>query len=201
MGAALWASLVASALARRARAGERLDDAAHEALDDAAGKLDALVAGVASTARERAAFVGEHLLATVLGFVVRGAEGMLFAAGDGLVAVDGRAVVLEADNAPDYPGYALMPGGARHAPRLARWAFDAAGSESVAVATDGFSPPLLDAALAAPRLERFLLGQAARGAFSDDASLAVASPEAEHEAEHDAERRAENEVERAEVAS
>lgn len=182
VGAALWASLVASALARGARAGERLDVAARAALDDAAGRLAALVGGVASTDAERAAFIGEHLLATVLGFVVREADAVLFAAGDGLVALDGRAAVLDADNAPAYPGYALLPRGASAAPgpasrHLALWPFDPRACSSVAVATDGFAPSLLDEALRAPRLERFVLGQAARGAFSDDASLAVAARE------------------------
>lgn len=92
-----------------------------------------------------AAFVCDYLLFTVIGVIIDGDSGCVFAAGDGLVVIDETLVVRDEGNQPRYIGYHALPGcpTAQALPA----AFDVyrlpQGWQRVAIASDGFEVDLL----------------------------------------------------------
>jgi hypothetical protein len=136
VGAQLGARIAAAALLRRLAEGAALDDGAlWEALRDdvlAALRPVALAAG-----GRLADVVSEMFLFTLVGVAVRGERGCVFAAGDGVAAIDGEVVRLGPfpGDAPPYLGYGLL--GREGAPRLAVVrAFDGE-ARTILVGTDG----------------------------------------------------------------
>jgi hypothetical protein len=131
----------------------------------------AALAGAMGENGQGARFVTHHLLATTLGFCLRGDEGVLFWCGDGWLVLDGDAVRLEAEY-PDYPAYRLF---GRETPVNTRL-FDAGAVERIAVATDGFDEAALaDAFGRSPlALQRWMNVQLQNGHFSDDATIVTA---------------------------
>lgn len=99
--AVAWALAHAAALTTPAA----FDAALHQAMER---QLD-LLAG--ATPADRRASIADYLLFTLLVAVITPVETRVFAAGDGLVAVDGALEVLEpgAGNAPRYPAYRNLP--------------------------------------------------------------------------------------------
>src|SRR5262249_53261247 len=118
------------------------------------------------------AFVCDHLLATVVGFCVRGDEGVAFWCGDGAVVLGHELVVIEADNRPAYLAYRLL---GRDAELCVR-SFSAREVSRVAVATDGFDAALVgDAFGRAPvPLARWMNVCSRAGHFRDDATIVTA---------------------------
>lgn len=111
VGAELGARLVTRMLMERLAGGAALDGAeVWDALrDDVLGALRPL----AMVAGERAvSTVSDLFLFTVVGVAVSGERGVVFAAGDGIVAIDGEVVRLGPfpGDAPPYLGYGLLDG-------------------------------------------------------------------------------------------
>ncbi|MCU0512661.1 MAG: protein phosphatase 2C domain-containing protein [Anaerolineae bacterium] len=125
-------------------------------------------------------FIQQHLLFTIVGVVIAGDEGVIFHAGDGLLALDDRVQRIDRHNRPDYIAYHLLrdhlaadftlPDGFTVQPLPPNW-------QRLALATDGFVPELLPQVWnqAHPRgLQRQLnvwADQERR--FQDDATLIV----------------------------
>lgn len=91
----------------------------------------------------RQIFVKQHLLFTVLGFVLSKESGVIFTAGDGLVYIDGSLRKLEHGNLPPYPAYHLVatdiiPFG------FEVTAFDPGSLQYLGLASDGFDAELFD---------------------------------------------------------
>lgn len=60
-------------------------------------------------AKEAEAFVSNYLRHTVLGFISNETTTIIFTRGDGFFCVNEKIIKIERDNAPDYPGYLLVP--------------------------------------------------------------------------------------------
>jgi hypothetical protein len=152
VGARLGARLLAAALVRRleraAAPGDAPDDTPDDAPDDAIdGALvtracDDMLAHLRVLARamggDLARTVSEHFLFTVVGAVVTPARTLVFAVGDGIVAINDAVHVIGPfpGNCPPYPGYALLDAGAPVA--LSFQATEpTAAIDSVLLATDG----------------------------------------------------------------
>jgi hypothetical protein len=136
VGAALGARLVCAALGHRLAEGAALDD---PALWDGLRRdvLDVLRSAAVAMGGRLAETVSELFLFTIVGVAVAGDAGCVFAAGDGLAAIDGEVVQLGPfpRNEPPYLGYGLLDPGA---PGFAVVrAFDARAVRAVLVATDG----------------------------------------------------------------
>lgn len=119
----------------------------------------------------------EHLLTTVLGFYIRGDEGIAFAVGDGTLVVGTSVTTLVAEgNAPKYPVYSVLSGAP---PQITVLSFSTKDVDRVAVATDGFDPLFLNEAFtrnSSVQLTRWLrVAQKQHRAFSDDATIALAT--------------------------
>ncbi len=93
----------------------------------------------------RIAFIRDYLLFTVLGVVVTEGQAVIFAAGDGLIAIDEAVIQRDEGNAPRYPAYHLLD--VPHQPADLPSAFDVypvpAGWRRLAIGSDGFDPALL----------------------------------------------------------
>lgn len=61
-----------------------------------------------SDVREFVKFVNNHLLFTVIGFIVSPEQTLVFAAGDGIVVLNDEVHLREQNNAPAYIGYQLI---------------------------------------------------------------------------------------------
>jgi hypothetical protein len=95
--------------------------------------------------------VSEHFLFTVVGAVVTAARTMVFALGDGIVAINGAVHVIGPfpGNCPPYPGYRLLDPGA--SPALSFHAVEpTAALDSLLLATDGAGEILAHAGRALP---------------------------------------------------
>lgn len=150
---------------------------------------------------DRLAFIQHHLLFTVLGVIARApkrasdglntfyrergkwgnvgeSQAVIFAAGDGLIAVDDEVTQRDEGNAPRYPAYHLLapdqisridlPAGFA-VQQVMEW-------ERLALASDGFEPALLPEvwnAASQPRAlqRRFNLWSNEQKRFKDDATL------------------------------
>jgi hypothetical protein len=170
LGAAVTARVMASRVRARLTRGERPRDAVSEAFADVVEALGS-IAERASPPDQRADFVAEHLLSTVIAFVIDEKECVLLASGDGLTRIDGSTIVFDQGNAPEYPAYRLL--GREVTPPIVR-VFERA--TEVAIATDGFDEASLERALGArrSRLERALRIEQQRGSFEDDATIVIA---------------------------
>jgi hypothetical protein len=109
VGAKLGARIAASALLLRLAEGAALDDGAlWEALRD--DVLGALRPAATAAGGKLAEVVSEMFLFTLVGVAVRGDRGCVFAAGDGVAAIDGDLARLGPfpGDAPPYLGYGLL---------------------------------------------------------------------------------------------
>lgn len=174
VGAALTVAIALGEMRACVEGGEPLAGLPVRVLGAVVAALGAVASRVLPGAT-RQTFVREHLLATIVGFAVRGEDAVVFAQGDGFAWIDGELVDFDENNTPTYPAYAL--GGAELAPRVvARH-----GVRRVAVATDGFDDGslALAAELRAGRdLTRHLTRLQREGAFEDDAAFALAARDA-----------------------
>jgi len=94
-------------------------------------------------------FIQNHLLATLIAFVIGEKEGVIFHAGDGFVVINDEVWHLEYENRSPYLGYHLVPrsiiqGDFSELPRTFEiLPVETAQLKKLAVATDGFSEELL----------------------------------------------------------
>ena len=141
-GARLVATLLARALARWAAEPEprHARRAIHAAVEEVLAVLGHMASAHGSGA---AAWVAEHLLATVLAVVVTPERAIVFRVGDGIVGINGRMTTVDApDNAPPYLAYRLLALHGRQV-RLptvhpvVEWEGPSDALESVVLATDG----------------------------------------------------------------
>ena len=95
----------------------------------------------APTSDERAAFVGDYLLATVLGCVIGPEQSVVFAAGDGVIAINDAVYIRDEGNQPHYLSYGLLEAAQ---PTFDVWTFDTSELRRLALWTDGLTPDLLD---------------------------------------------------------
>jgi hypothetical protein len=123
--------------------------------------------------RDKAAFVADHLLCTLVGALVTPNGGVIFASGDGLVHVDGQTIIRTQNNTPDYLAYRLLGLGGADVdlyPLTANWG-------RVAIATDGFEVDLLGEVWGNPHpralQRRFNRWSDQDHRFADDATLIV----------------------------
>lgn len=154
-------------------AGAPMDDLARAVGAAVLAALAAVTDAVAGSDRAtRAAFVAEHLAATLWIAAARGREAVVFGWGDGVVRRDGRVVVIDQGGRPDYLVRALASGDVP-APSALLAAPDA---DLLAVATDGWGEDdlrALPAGASSLALGRWMRLRQRDGAFRDDAAVAV----------------------------
>lgn len=102
-----------------------------------------------NTQKEMVQFIQDHLLATVIGFVVGQDEGVVFHAGDGFLAINGEITKIEHGNKSPYPAYHLVPRSALKGEIVLPRTFDAtpikpAKLKRLVIATDGFRGGMLE---------------------------------------------------------
>lgn len=113
VGAQLGARIAAAALSRRLAEGARPEDPGLWG-----GLRDEVIAALLPAARAAgdrlSVTVGEMMLFTLVGIAISGAGGVVFAAGDGIAAVDGEIHRIGPfpGDAPPYLGYGLCDAGA-----------------------------------------------------------------------------------------
>jgi len=83
--------------------------------------------------------VADYFLATALGFVIGPEKGIIFTAGDGLLAINETVNVLDKQNYPDYLGYHLLAG-SEMPMTFEVTEFEVAELERLAIWTDGLCP-------------------------------------------------------------
>jgi hypothetical protein len=93
-------------------------------------------------------FVRDYLLCTVLGFVMDENQGIIFAAGDGLIIINEEIITRDEKNKPNYLGYHLVDRRflekADQLPeKFDTYEFDVESLSHLAIATDGFEPELI----------------------------------------------------------
>jgi hypothetical protein len=169
VGAQLTACVAAAAIARELAFGTCVAEIGARVLASVVSALADTAAHIAGR-EAREAFVRERLMSTLVGFVVRGEDGLVFASGDGAVLVDDELIDLDADNRPGYPAYELFGN------RVDVFARSCSRPRRIAVATDGVDAPTLRrvAGLTGHRLVRELVLAQRAGALADDGSVAVA---------------------------
>lgn len=129
-------------------------------------------------------FVHTQLLCTLVGFVHTPAAAIFFWMGDGYLLHNETVIYLERGNQPDYLAYRLLHGRGHHTPLIhSHTLTNPAHLNCLAVATDGWSEPLLHEVAAAPHsplsLQRWLNQKAQqRGNFEDDGAIALWQTEA-----------------------
>jgi hypothetical protein len=137
VGAQLGARMVTSLLLRRlAEGASPADDAIWEALRG--DLLSALRPAAVAAGDHLPTTVSDLLLFTIVGVAIAGDAGVVFAAGDGVVAVDGeiRRLGPFPGDAPPYVGYGLL--GDREAPPITVVsAFSPSQVQSILIGTDG----------------------------------------------------------------
>lgn len=93
-------------------------------------------------------FIQDHLLATIVGFVINENDGVVFHAGDGRIVLNDEIESIEYEKNP-YIGYHLVPrsalgSGTSDLPRtFTSFPIESKDLDRLAVATDGFSENLL----------------------------------------------------------
>lgn len=162
-GAVLGASLTARAAARQMGA---------EGALDLVLLREEILAGLSLVAGVSGLGLREHCLFTIVGAVLSADRALVFACGDGVVAVDGEIRILGPfpDNAPPYLAYGLL-GGSSEFERI----HDGPASE-VLIGTDGAAEAPLSALIGDERLffNHDLLRRRLRLARpSDDATVAI----------------------------
>jgi hypothetical protein len=134
--------------------------------------LGAVVDAVAP--RDRRAFVEDCLSATLLGFLVREGQAIVFGVGDGTMWVADETVVLDRGGRPEVPAHAIFG-----APVIA-FARMVSDVHFVGVATDGVPPgfreelPPFSGPTSRGDLTRHLVLLGRRGLLVDDGAVAVA---------------------------
>ena len=99
--------------------------------------------------QEIVGFIQNYLLATILGFVIGEDEGVVFHAGDGLIAINDEIMVIEHNKPNPYLGYHLVPRSALQSdtselPRtFAVQTLDVTTLKHFTIASDGFTEVLL----------------------------------------------------------
>lgn len=135
VGAQLGVRLVVESLSRRLAEGADLDTPELWAAlrDEVLGALRGVAVAMGGRLAET---VSEYFLFTVVGVAFAGERGCVFAAGDGVLAVDGEIEKLGPfpGNEPPYLGYGLL---GREAGLAVRRTFAAREVRSVLVGTDG----------------------------------------------------------------
>lgn len=154
------------------------------------------------TPAEIAAYVRDYWLATLLGFLICGDEGLIFYAGDGEFALGDVVTVIDQQNTPHYLAYACLRApqevgvSADFIPReFMTVPFDASKVKSVRISSDGFSTKNeARYALAVDRerslpiflagherghrgdfgLKKWMNSRSDRGYFEDDCAIVVA---------------------------
>lgn len=171
VGAGLAAALLNAAMERFLITGISILEVPELAVSALVESLEKL--GNAMNEARKLELLTDHLLATVVGFCVRGDEGAAFWCGDGAVVLGEEILVLEAENAPDYPAYRLL---GRTAPVAVR-PFSLGDARRVAVATDGFDCAILTGAFgrASIPLKRWMNVRSRNGHFRDDATIVTAT--------------------------
>jgi hypothetical protein len=174
------AALLASAVRRAGLEGLAAGVAAAEVAMGLGDAACAALAGVTRTiagepaSAPGAAFVHDHLLATMIALVDDGETLAITAWGDGLVALDGAVFVLGEGDAPAYLAYSLIDGAPAPAPS---WCFrgPSAAIARAAIATDGVDAAWIGGAFGhrGRGLARWLNVQARRRELLDDATVVV----------------------------
>lgn len=170
VGAALTCAVAVEALRRSLAEGVPFDALPSIVL----GAITAAMTPLASAASDPAApsrFIRDHLLATLVAFVVSDEQAIVFACGDGVLMVDGEVLVFDEDNRPSYLGYLLT--GRSIEPRVHRFG----RVDRIAVATDGVGAADLAGIVRTHRadLTRALRVEQHRGALEDDGAVASAT--------------------------
>lgn len=99
--------------------------------------------------KERVEFLEEHLLATLLGFLVSEEEGVIFYAGDGYYSLNGVITKIDYQNLNPYLAYHLVPQETLKTERRELPAgfeivtLAVENLQTLIMATDGFTPSLL----------------------------------------------------------
>ncbi len=173
VGAALTAEIAGGFASLRLARGDRAGELAARAGRAVVERLGRVAAVVPRPAR--AAFVEDHLMATLLLAVGSVDEVAIAAWGDGTVCVDGEARAIDEGGAPRYLAHALLGDAAAIEPGLT-WRARRARVERLAIATDGLSPAQLGGAFGRPGrgVSRWLNALGAARALSDDAAVALA---------------------------
>ena len=188
IGARIGAAWLATLIEQRFRAASAdtplpLAAAAAEVVRELLVRLEVLARSLDAEGAVKAARIDEALLFGFLAVVVTPGTTLVFGIGDGIILADGAITVLDPgpENAPPYAAYGLL--GAHLEPRV-HFTRPTAEVDLVAVATDGLIPLANTHALAElaadPRyaknpslLRKRLVVLSDRGAFSDDATVAV----------------------------
>lgn len=144
-GARLCAAFVTDWLCRCAPGLGSAEKIAHAATSALTAWLWRLAEPFDDPAR-RAAFVRDHLLATLIACVIEEERTVVFGVGDGVFSVNGQTTRLDAgaDNAPAYPAYRIvdrtfMEGFAESKPVIL-YAGPTRGLQSLLIGTDGLDP-------------------------------------------------------------
>jgi hypothetical protein len=137
VGAALGVGLLGEAIRRRLDAGGSVDDPTmwRAAELDLLASLRVLAGAMGGCSRS---LVADTFLFTVVGAALTAERAAVFAAGDGLFAVNGELTEIGPfpGNQPPYLGYGLIPGTPATSIEL-RAAIDTAAVDSLLLATDG----------------------------------------------------------------
>lgn len=115
------------------------------------GYLRSLAAHTAmGGSQQRLQFVKNHLLCTVIGFIMDGDECVFFAAGDGVIIKNDVVIKIDQENKPIYMGYHLVDKAFLKDLRqplplkFATWAWPINQFWKWAVCSDGFKEEILD---------------------------------------------------------
>lgn len=173
VGAALSVQIAAGfALERLSRGGTAAEVAARagDAVAERLGRIAGCVPRMA-----RAAFIEDHLFATLLLTVATRDDVAIAAFGDGVVWVDERAVLIDQSGAPRYLGHALVGDRGATEPCF-RWSRARRDVSRVAIASDGLGPEMLGRAFGRPGrgLARWLNVMRDKHPLLDDTTVALA---------------------------
>lgn len=131
LGAALGARMCCRALELASRRSPSGPELVADALGSLLTRLGRVLGSLpAATEHE----VSDAFLFTLLGAVVTESQAVVFALGDGIVALNGEVHLLDQDNAPSYLGYHLLD---RTAPAARCWTLETRALESLLLGSDG----------------------------------------------------------------
>ena len=84
-------------------------------------------------------FINDYMLFTVVGVISTPERTVIYGAGDGIWAVNGKVTEIDQDNQPDYPAYAVLnPENQEKCELKIYWSGATDEIDSLLVATDGF---------------------------------------------------------------
>jgi hypothetical protein len=173
IGAGLLANFLVREAARQLAKGTELNEIPNRLYPTAVCYLKRVLAGMQpGDPANLGQTVADYFLATALGFVIGQEKGIIFTAGDGLLALNETVNVLDKQNYPNYLGYHLLPGA--ETPMVFEVTeFEVADLERLAIWTDGLCPELLPQTWghSYPRgLQRQLNLLSRSGSLADDAT-------------------------------